>query len=207
LTTTLSKDIFREVSEGVPTREIRDPRAMRALAHPTRLHLLELLAREGPLTATRAGELLGESAANASFHLRQLAKYGFVEEAGGGQGRERPWRAVSISHHWTGVTGEGETSVAATSLTAMVLDRELHRLMTWLETRSRYPVAWQEAAIATSSLLYLTLDELEGVGNDLETLIGRFFGRLTDPESRPPESRPVSLLALGYPIEPTPSGG
>ena len=56
---------------------------MRALAHPVRLALLEVLADEGRLTATEAGERIGESPANASFHLRQLAKYGFVEEAEG----------------------------------------------------------------------------------------------------------------------------
>ena len=56
---------------------------MRALAHPVRLALLEVLADAGQLTATEAGERIGESPANASFHLRQLAKYGFVEEAEG----------------------------------------------------------------------------------------------------------------------------
>src|SRR4030088_3589210 len=69
-----------------------DPRALRALAHPLRLRLLELLVLRGPMTATEAADLLGESPANCSFHLRTLAKYGYVEEAGGGRGRQRPWR-------------------------------------------------------------------------------------------------------------------
>ena len=68
-------------------KRMTDPRALRALAHPLRLSLLGMLRTEGPLTATRAGELLGESSASCSFHLRQLAKYGLVEEAGGGRGR------------------------------------------------------------------------------------------------------------------------
>jgi predicted transcriptional regulator len=72
-------------------KRLTDPRALRALAHPLRISLVGLLRREGPLTATRAGGLLGESSASCSFHLRQLAKYGLVEEAGGGKGRERPW--------------------------------------------------------------------------------------------------------------------
>src|SRR6266480_6150204 len=78
------------------TIELTDPRALRAVAHPTRLALIGLLRRRGPLTATRAGELIGESAASCSFHLRQLAKYGLVEEAGGGRGRERPWQATAM---------------------------------------------------------------------------------------------------------------
>src|SRR5919108_2121595 len=78
------------------TIELTDPRALRALAHPIRLALLGALRREGPLTATQAGALVGESAASCSFHLRQLAKYGLVEEAGGGRGRERPWRGPGV---------------------------------------------------------------------------------------------------------------
>src|SRR3984957_6671525 len=74
-----------------PTIRVNDPKALRALAHPIRLSLMAVLRSQGPLTATRAGELLGESSASTSFHLRQLAKYGLVEEAGGGHGRERPW--------------------------------------------------------------------------------------------------------------------
>ena len=50
----------------------------------------------GAMTATELGERIGETPTTCSFHLRQLAKYGFVEEAGGGQGRSRPWRMTGI---------------------------------------------------------------------------------------------------------------
>ena len=73
-------------------RALTDPRAIRALAHPVRIALLEALAREGPLTATEAAELLTDSPGNMSWHLQTLAKYGYVEEADGGVGRRRPWR-------------------------------------------------------------------------------------------------------------------
>src|ERR1700733_1448043 len=79
-----------ETAEGPgaadPQGKVTDPRAMRALAHPVRIALIELLPHTGTLTATQASELLGESPANCAFHLRTLAKYGFVEEAGGGSG-------------------------------------------------------------------------------------------------------------------------
>ncbi|HXC45240.1 MAG TPA: helix-turn-helix domain-containing protein, partial [Solirubrobacteraceae bacterium] len=80
--------------QGEPpeVRELSDARTMRALSHPVRLALIETLGLAGPLTATQAGERIGESPTTCSFHLRQLAKYGFVEEAGGGSGRARPWR-------------------------------------------------------------------------------------------------------------------
>jgi predicted transcriptional regulator len=61
--------------------DLTDPKAMRALAHPLRWALLEALTHAGTLTATQASEMLGESPTNCAFHLRTLAKYGFVEEA------------------------------------------------------------------------------------------------------------------------------
>src|SRR5207247_1324602 len=67
---------------------------LRALSHPTRLALLEALDLNGPLTATEAGELVGESPSSCSFHLRTLARYGYVEGAEGGRGRQRPWKTV-----------------------------------------------------------------------------------------------------------------
>ena len=76
---------------------ITDPTIIRALAHPVRMGLIELFGVRETLTATQASEALGESPANCAFHLRTLAKYGFVEEAGGGRGRERPWKASTKS--------------------------------------------------------------------------------------------------------------
>lgn len=68
--------------------------ALRALAHPVRLTLLELAARDGAVTSTSASEHTGETRANCSFHLRLLGKYGFLEVDSGRDRRERPWRLV-----------------------------------------------------------------------------------------------------------------
>ena len=77
----------RSVAGRRSTTSVRsnDARTLRALAHPVRVALIETLSVEGPLTATEAGERIGESPTTCSFHLRQLAKYGFVEEAGAGR--------------------------------------------------------------------------------------------------------------------------
>src|ERR1051326_238870 len=75
--------------------EISDPKSIRALAHPLRLDLLQVLGSGGPATAAHCGRVLGASQASCSFHLRQLAKYGFVEDAGPGRDRrERQWRVT-----------------------------------------------------------------------------------------------------------------
>src|SRR5919204_4483228 len=109
--------------------ELTDPRALRALAHPTRLMLIGLLRSEGPLTATRAGELIGQSAASCSFHLRQLAKYGLVEEAGGGHGRERPWRATAMFTEWPEIGDSPETDAASQLLSTVVAERYFESVM------------------------------------------------------------------------------
>src|SRR5204863_4434520 len=109
----LSKAIFRSMTTPKRTLTLTDPRALRALAHPTRMKLVGLLRRHGPLTATRAGTLLGEVPASASFHLRQRAKYGLGEEAPGGRGRERPWQATAGFTSWSGVGGGPQLVAAA----------------------------------------------------------------------------------------------
>src|SRR3954465_10618303 len=110
-----------------PPREVSDPMAMRALAHPVRLALIEALADAGTLTATEAGERVGESPANTSFHLRQLAKYGFVEEAEGGTGRRRPGRLKHPAPRLSSVHDDPEAAGAARALTRVMRHRYMER--------------------------------------------------------------------------------
>jgi len=191
------------IPEGVPRRRLTDPLAMRALAHPLRATLLELLTREGSLTATRASELTGESPANCSFHLRQLAKYGFVEETGEGKGRERPWRPVSISHQWDAADG---SEPAATHLRSFVVRRDLERLWEWFGAQGSYDPAWRDAALVSDWILYLTEDEFRELGEEMARVASRFLERTADPALRPEGARPVAALAYTFPIPPTPSG-
>ena len=76
--------------------------SIRALAHPLRLELQSIVGRAGRITTADAARELGISHGLASHHLHQLAKYGFVEQVGGADNRERPWRLVSTSISWRG---------------------------------------------------------------------------------------------------------
>src|SRR5262245_4524256 len=84
-------------------RLLDDPRTIRALAHPTRLELHNIVGRAGQITAADAARELGISHALASHHLRQLAKYGFVHQVEGADNRERPWQLVHTSHSVEGI--------------------------------------------------------------------------------------------------------
>ena len=186
---------------GAPRAVTRltDPRALRAMAHPIRLSLIGALRREGPLTATQAGELIGESSASCSFHLRQLAKYGLVEDAGGGKGRERPWRATTLFTSWPDVA-EGPEAAAASSLLGSVLaERYFETLMRWLEAKPDQPEQWQHAAHFGDSMLYVTPEELIALAAQTQAMMDRFLDRLEHPELRPPGARQVTYLHLAFP--------
>jgi DNA-binding MarR family transcriptional regulator len=182
-------------------REITDPRTMRAVAHPLRIALLEALTLEGPLTATEAAEKLGESPANCSFHLRQLAKYGFVEETGGGRGRRRPWRLTTIGMRFTDVHDSPETAVAAALLSQVLVDRYLARHQASQRVRHTYPREWQEVTGQSEFLLYVTPEELRGAGAEIDAVLRRYSGRLADPALRPPGSLPIEVLVFAFPFQ------
>jgi DNA-binding transcriptional ArsR family regulator len=176
-----------------------DPRALRALAHPLRLSLLGLLRSEGPLTATQAGELVGESSASCSFHLRQLAKYGLVEEAGGGRGRERPWRATAMFTDVPSVTDSPELAAASGLFRSIVAERYYEEMMAWAEARADEPAEWQQAALFGDIWLYLTPAELTELGEQVDRLFDRYIERLSRPELRPPGARLVTYIHVAAP--------
>jgi predicted ArsR family transcriptional regulator len=180
--------------------QLTDPRALRAVAHPTRLKLMALLRRLGPLTATQAGQRIEESPSGCSFHLRQLAKWGLVEEAGGGRGRERPWRATSTGHEWPANGASPEVDEAGEVLTRVVVQRWWEDTMEWLERRREDSREWQEAAILGDRMLYLTAAELADVERRIADLLEPYMARVASPETRPPDGRAVTFIQLGFPI-------
>ncbi len=188
---------------GAPERTVTrltDPKALRALAHPTRLALVGQLRIHGQLTATQAGELLGESSASCSFHLRQLAKYGLVEEAGGGHGRERPWRATTMFTSWPEVAEDPKVEAAAGLLTGAVTDFWFRSLRRWIEVRTDEPAEWQRAAEFGDTSVYITADELAELGRRTRALVDAYLPRQAHPELRPPGARLVSVLHVAHPF-------
>ncbi len=182
------------------TRELTDPRELRAMTHPVRLALLEVLNLHQALTATEAGELIGESPTTCSFHLRQLAKYGFVEEAGDAPGRRRPWRLATRSVQFSSTSGDPEMGAASIALEGLLVQRWLERLSQWQRVRSHYPAEWQQAAAAGEFLVHVTPAELHEIETEIVAIVDRFRARNVDASHRPPDSRPVELVAFGYPF-------
>lgn len=189
-------------------RKITDARTLRALAHPVRIAILEALSLGGAMTATEVGEQIGESSTTCSFHLRQLAKYGFVEEAGGGKGRARPWRMTTHGMEITNTHDDPDTEIAIDALVSLIRERQLDRYRTWRETRATYPRRWRDAAEDADLVFHLTAEELKQLSEDLLALLrSRFPERNTDPSLRPPGSVPVEMIVLAYPLTLPPADG
>jgi DNA-binding transcriptional ArsR family regulator len=195
----------RKANRREQRQVITDARAMRALAHPVRVALLDALHRDGEITATRAAEMLGESPGNMSWHLQTLAKYGFVEETGKGRGRSRPWRLTSASRSFETGAIDTETAAAGEALESTFLQRTEQQLREWWSRRPTYPARWRRAAFVTDSIRYLTADELSAVMDELVTIYDRYADRTAE-NKRPAGALPVHLYAHGHPLPPTPAG-
>jgi hypothetical protein len=153
----------------------------------------------GPLTATQAAEMLGESSGSCSFHLRQLARYGLVEEAGGGHGRAKPWRATARSTSWPSLPATPDAAAATQVLNRVIVDRYMELLYDWIEVRPSEPPEWQESEQLGDTILYLTAEELSQLGRDVEALAERYADRVEQPSSRPPGARPIVYIHLAFP--------
>lgn len=189
------------ISQPDDPHVIADVRTLRALGHPVRMALVDALL-PGPLSATEAGDLIGESATTCSFHLRQLAKYGLVQQHATGPGRRRTWRLVE--KRWRVPTDVLRSESAQVSMYETILNRFLRRahlaVMALAEERDQL---WDEASTTSRSPFYLTRTELADFSAQLDRLVAtyrdRFSDRLDEPNKRPPGARPVEVILFAVP--------
>lgn len=187
-------------------RQLTDAHDLRALSHPLRVRLMELLAQEGPLTATEAATGLGTTPANCSFHLRLLARHGFVEEAEGGVGRQRPWRLVEQETRISTRDLDAEGLAALRALDELRWVRRQHRQAEWWRTREGYPEHWRTAASESFAVLHLTAEELIEMRDAVQAVINDYVER-GSPSRRRPGTAPVDVAVSMTPLrQPLPGG-
>ncbi|WP_229924393.1 winged helix-turn-helix domain-containing protein [Streptomyces sulfonofaciens] len=156
-----------------------------------RIALLDLLAETGTVTATEAAARLGHSSGLCSFHLRQLARHGLVEEAPHRGGRARPWRL-----RWD---GPRQPEGAAREFTALARDLEDESHKRWLEQRPRLPVEWQ-GDHSFSAVVHLTPAEVAEVAAGVRELLAAYQGRDRDPAGRPADAVAVAAVTRLFPL-------
>lgn len=176
---------------------ISEPERIRAMAHPLRLELMDVLHELGEATATECAQRVGESVASCSFHLRTLEKYGFVERAEP-RGREKPWRVVH-----RGVRSEPALDVpgslhATTELARLSFQRHAQRLAAALDRLPQEPAEWVDATSLTTTATWLTAAEAAELAVQVTELVEKFVDRRDDPATRPEGARRVNLIAAIY---------
>ena len=180
--------------------EISDPKAMRALAHPVRLAILERLQRHGPATASRLSPHVGATPSVTSWHLRHLAGFGLVRDAEGGTDRrERRWAAVARGFRFA-MPEDEEGRSAAHVLAGEMFARTADLPLRWLtETAPELEPEWTGLAGANTRIV-VTADELAALKDAFEELLAPYV--LREPDRRPPDGRGVRLLMYALPEGP-----
>lgn len=175
----------------VPMNEPQDPevrsldaRSLRGLAHPLRMRLLDALRFGGPATASRLAEKLGESSGATSYHLRQLAAHGFIEDAPErGKGRERWWKAAQqglrLDEALLADAGP-EVRGAADTYLHEVATAQTRDLSTWLGNRHTWSQEWNRTWDLSSATLMLTPELTQELIEKMHALVETYRDRAVD---------------------------
>ena len=181
---------------------ISDPQVMRALAHPARMAIMEHLGTlEGGATATECAEIAGLSPSATSYHLRELAKFGLVQQAPGrGDARERVWQAVNPSYRVeVGPGADPEARAAEAALVEAHMVRDAQRVREWLRRAPDEPPEWYAATWFSDSMLLLTAEELTELNHAIQALLEPYRRRTrADP---PAGARPVATQYRSMPLD------
>ncbi|WNI20496.1 helix-turn-helix domain-containing protein [Streptomyces sp. ITFR-16] len=190
-----------ESSNRLGDIEITDPQAMRALAHPVRLAILERLQRHGPATATQLSPDVGATPSVTSWHLRHLAGFGLVRDAEPGPDRrQRRWEAVARGFRFEAPEDPHDEEGAAA---ARILSRELFLRSGDLPNRWAAEVepvlepAWRGRAGVAHTRVVVSADELGAIEDAMERVLAPYVTR--DEADRPAGGRGVRLLRYVLP--------
>ncbi|MFL1380328.1 MULTISPECIES: helix-turn-helix domain-containing protein [unclassified Nocardiopsis] len=177
----MSEETPRDVFEN---SKHLDARSLRGLAHPLRMHIMDLLQGQGPATGKTLAERLDVSSASVSYHLRQLETHGFIEEDPElGTSRERWWKAshrgFRFPEHLD--TEEPELSTAVRLAIATSWSRDLTAAIgAW----AAQPEGWREAQVMAGRWTRLTMEQLDGLRRDVKEVLDRYAHEESAPGSR-----------------------
>jgi DNA-binding transcriptional ArsR family regulator len=159
-------------------RKLEDAQLLRAMAHPLRLRLIGALRKGGPATASALARRLGESSGATSYHLRILAKYGFVEDDHErNRGRERWWRAVDEGVEWSLDTDDAGMVEANRALGGQLIAEYGRWLERWYSQIPDWDRSWRAAASSTDQWFELTPAELRGLADEVLAVLERYADR------------------------------
>lgn len=187
--------------DEIPVEELTDAE-LKALAHPLRVRMLDALVADGPATASHLAERFGENTGATSYHLRQLAQHGFIEEdTGRGHGRQRWWR---LRRRGWSLPSLGSSQDPATRHYASLLLNEinqsrLERLRAWFENIQEWDERWVSASTDADGRFTLTSDELAALSAELHTVLARYIELEQRRDPPPPDAARVDVQLYAFP--------
>lgn len=187
-------------------KQIEDVATLRAFVHPLRMKLLGALRVNGPATASELGRRFGESSGSTSYHLRQLARYGFVvEDDDQPSRRERRWRAVHDVTSWqaSDFAGDEEGRATLRELQRHQLGFLVERVQRWQDEQATWPAAWVEAADFSDLHLRLRPGDVAALTAELDGVIQRYAAQQRPADD--PEAERVTMYLLAIPARDEPA--
>jgi DNA-binding transcriptional ArsR family regulator len=177
--------------------QIKDAAVLKAVAHPLRRRLLDVLRVDGPSMPSVLARATSQAVANVSHHMRVLAEAGLVEEAPelARNRKEHWWRIIDAQLSWN---TEDFADVAATDAAeSLGLQRQIELTTSWLGSPASHAEPWADSAFSSDAWLRLSPAELRAMGAEIQQVIDRYHGR---PEA--PDREPVFVLSRGFPARP-----
>lgn len=188
-------------TEGHPRKVRLTSQQVRVLAHPLRTRLLGALRLDGPATATTLARALGTNTGATSYHLRQLAEVGLVEEVEQGTARQRWWRAAHDVTSWrsTDFDDDPDASAASDWIEAYLVSRAAEQAERWVAEQRDWPRPWREAASFNDYRLRLTPKQLAALQEEIWQVISRYDRQPPADTGDEEEARDVLVFYSGFP--------
>jgi len=177
-------------------RNIDDAQLLRAMAHPLRIRLIGTLVKDGPATASELARRLGESSGATSYHLRILAKYGFIEDdSERNRGRERWWRAADEGLEWSLDSDDAGLLEADRALGRQLIVEYQRWLQHWYDEMPRWERSWRAASSSADRWFELTPAELRTLADEVLAVLDRYEDR----RARSDDTERVTVLFHAFP--------
>ncbi len=187
-----------------------DASALKALAHPLRVRMYDLLGDHGSATASQLAELVGESSGTTSYHLRLLAKHGFIEEdTDRGNKRDRYWKVRGYNLEAAALLDDPDSAADLRAATSELWRTYARQIETWFRSADTWGPTWMSSSVSSMARFDATPEEMVVLREDLLEVLNRHVERLQDRE--PPEGSTrvvgqVHLFPLGRPEDNPPKG-
>lgn len=187
---------------------VPDVTQLRALSHPVRMRILGLLRTLGPATASRVARRLGLNSGATSYHLRQLAEHGFIEEAPDlGTKRERWWRAASQITSVPEPTDPSDEGRDATdAFHHVVVAQQAGRMQAAAERRGGESAPWRAVTSISDVAVAVTAEQAKAIQDRLEALVWEVIDEYGGPPGSIAEGERRFNVVVGTFVDPDEPG-